>query len=193
MKFLVKAAVIAAALGGSALANADTFDFSYVFSDGQSVTGSLDGTLSGTTISNVNNLHVSLNGVAFTGGTVGPLALYGWNADDLAFEASAPAVVSTVASANNFAISNDVPFAGNPDYTFSFSNDPVYGRSVIAENFLAHDAFSGPDAGQLAIDPDNNGISGTWTITPVPIPAALPLLMSGLSVFGFARRRRRNV
>src|ERR1700734_2318461 len=69
MKFLIKAAVIAAALGGSAVASAATYDFSYTFTDGQQITGSLDGTLSGTSITNISDLQVSLNGIAFTGGS----------------------------------------------------------------------------------------------------------------------------
>jgi len=37
MNLFVKAAVIAAALGASAAASADTFDFSYTFTDGQEI------------------------------------------------------------------------------------------------------------------------------------------------------------
>jgi hypothetical protein len=62
---------------------------------------------------------------------------------------------------------------------------------VVAANFLQSDGFSGPGATQLDIDQSSGG---TWTLTPapVPLPAALPLLFSGLSslgLFGIGRRR----
>src|ERR1700743_2203055 len=109
MKLFIKAAVIAAALGASAVASATTYDFSYTFTDGQQITGSLDGTLSGTTISNISDLQVSLDGVAFAGGTdaSGPtsLAIYGYDVSNNTYDA--PASFSTVSSKNNFAITDE--------------------------------------------------------------------------------------
>lgn len=193
MKFLVKAAVVAAALGASAAASASSFDFSYTFTDGQQITGSLDGTLSGTTISNISDLQVSLNGVAFSGGSdangATSLGIYGF---DLTNGFGGPATFSTVASKNNFEITDENPASPNQaNYFFSFVNDPSFGTSIGAGNFLASDRFSGPGAPQGAGDSTDGGI-GTWTVTPspVPLPAALPLLLSGLGLFGFGRRRR---
>lgn len=193
MKFLIKAAVIAAALGGSAVASAATYDFSYTFTDGQQITGSLDGTLSGTTITGISDLQVSLNGIGFTGGTdpSGPtsLAIYGWNSATDAFD-STPAVFSTVGSQNKFEIADENPAGTNQNnYFFSYTNDPAFGSAVGAGNFLASDSFSGPGGFQAAGDVPADG---TWSVTPapVPLPAALPLLLSGLGLFGIGRRRR---
>src|SRR5262245_56647724 len=109
MKFRIKAAVIAAALGASAAASASTVNFSYTFGDGQQITGSLDGTLNGATITDISNLQVSLNNIASAGGS-GPggstsLQIYGWDTSNQTYDA--PASFSTLASQNNFIIADE--------------------------------------------------------------------------------------
>jgi hypothetical protein len=187
MKLLIKAAVIAAALGASAAASAATFDFSYTFTDGQQISGSLDGTQNGTNITNVSDLQVSLNGIAFSGGSdsngATKLQLFGYDASNGQFDA--PATFSTVSSKNNFEIADEGSAGAN--YFFSFVNDPSFGTLIGAGNFLASDKFSGPGGPQSAADFSDNG---SWKVAPVPLPAALPLLLSGLGLFGIGRRRR---
>jgi hypothetical protein len=198
MKVLIKTAAIAAAIGASVAANATTVDFSYTFSDGQQIAGSLDGVLNGTTITDIGDLYVSLNGIAFAGGTDGTgnataLGIYGYNTTTGLFDSGVAPVFSTVTSQNNFIIEDIAPSVGSSNYQFVFDNDPTYGATIVATNFLHSDSFSGPGATQLAIAPDSNGAYGTWTVeqAPVPLPAALPLLASGLGLLGGVARRTR--
>ena len=189
MKLLVTAAAIAAALGASAGVSAATFDFSYTFTDRQAISGSLDGTLNGTTIDNISNLHVALNGIDFAGGTdsngATSLQIFGYDSATQLFDA--PAVLSTVSSKNNFQIADESPTgAAQANYFFSFVNDPSFGALIGAGNFLHSDSFSGPGATQSAADFADGG---TWKVSAVPVPAALPLLLSGLGLLGLRRRR----
>ena len=78
-----------------------------------------------------------------------------------------------------------------PDYTYSlsFTNlTPSASAAVLA--FFGNSEQAWPDEG---FGIDNLLITGVPNVSPVPIPAALPLFASGLAVFGWvARRQRKN-
>jgi hypothetical protein len=131
---------------------------------------------------------VSLDGVAFSGGSdsSGPTTLAIYGSTSAGF--GGPGTISTVSSKNNFLIADEDPNGANQNnYFFAFTNDPSLGTSVAAGNFLASNA-AGTGFASAADTVD----AGTWSVTPspVPLPAALPLLLSGLGLFGIGRRSR---
>jgi hypothetical protein len=202
MKRSVQAAIIAAALGTSAAASADQFDFTYAFADGQQIVGSFLGLTSdgGQSATNISNLQVSLNGIAFAPVTAGgittgnaTLQINAWNPAAAAFIDTAPATVYANGALNNFVISDvDAAVNSSPDYEFAYINDAINSLyQAVAANYLHTDSFS-PGSTQLALD--SPGVASSWKLTdlsaPVPLPAGLPLLASGLGMIGFGVRRR---
>jgi hypothetical protein len=176
MKNVLKAAACVALLA-SISAHAETFDFSYTFGDGPVVTGSLDGTLVGDGVQNISDVHIALNGTAFTGA----LNVAGWDAGTSMFDS--PATVSTDATKNNFAFADaDAANLNAGNYTNLFemiTNDPN-ANGVFATNAKI---TSGANS---AFDLAPNG---SWSLAPVPLPAGLLLFSSGLGLFGALRRR----
>jgi hypothetical protein len=185
IKKLIQAAALLAACSGAA--HASTFDFSYTFNSISNdpaplVTGTFDGTLNGNLLTNISDVSVAVNGVAFNG----TLSIGSW--DPSAGEANfAPnaAVVSTNGALNNFVIvdTNDPTLTSNWTNLFYYINGTAPGsQEVSLQNTLGLSGFDSEAAGGV----------GTWSLQPVPLPAALPLLVSGLGLFAAAKRRRRE-
>jgi hypothetical protein len=188
IKKLIQAAALLAVCGGAA--HASTYDFSYTFTSGDTVTGSFDGTANGNLVTNITDITAVYDGQAFVGtlsiGAFNSTAPIGvpWN-----FSQNA-AVVSTNASLNNFIIADSTDPGAN-----GVTNYFYYVNGATPDQFGSHEAAAGDTnllTNNAAYDNDQfNGV-GQWTLTPapVPLPAALPLLMSGLGLFGIARRRK---
>ena len=187
IKKLIQAAALLAVCGGAA--NASTYDFSYTFTNNNVpapvVTGTFDGTLTGNLLTNISDVSVSVNGVAFNG----PLFLGSWDstAGAVSFAANT-AVVSTNAAQNNFVIADtsDPSLATFTNLFYYVSGAPGTTPSGGSQEVSLQNI-----AGPSAFDLDT---VGTWSLTPapVPLPAALPLLVSGLGLIAAAKRRRRE-
>jgi PEP-CTERM motif len=182
IKKLIQAAALLAACSGAA--QASTYDFSYTFTDGQEVTGALDGTLSGDLVTDISNVSVDFKGTAFNG----PLFIGSFDSSSGGFTYAAnSAVVSTNAALNNFVIndSND-PFNNNSTNSFYYFN------GATPDLLGSHEANVSTNAGPSDYDNDQTSGIGQWSLTPapVPLPAALPLMISGLGLLAAAKRRR---
>lgn len=199
-RIAVKAAVIATAVCASAAAHAtSTYNFTYSFGDGQQISGYFTGTSTdgGQLVTNVSNLQVSLNGIAFAPVTVGAntfgnatLQANNWNSGTVSFDNTTPVTIYANGALNHFVISDvDASQNTNPDYEFAYINDSANSiYEVVAANFLQSDSFSAGST-QLAID--TPAVAASWSLTQVPVPGALPLLASGLGLAGLVSRRRR--
>jgi hypothetical protein len=184
-KFIQAAALLAACSGA---AHASTYDFSYTFTSGQTVTGSLDGTLNGNLVTNISDVTVDFDGQAFNG----PLYIGAYNASTGAVNYAAnAAVVSTSATLNNFVIADNAdPGLNNVTNYFYYVNGTTPDLTGTQEVFAGQTL-----TGDAAYDNNTTGGLGTWSLTPapVPLPAALPLMFSGLGLLAAAKRRRKAV
>jgi hypothetical protein len=178
MKKLLSAALLMAACVTQA--HAETYNFSYSFDDGTSVvTGSLNGHLHGELLENIANVHVSLNGVAFTG----PLFIARWNDATGNWDNSQGAVVSTNAAKNNFVFADaKVPDSIAVNNYFYFVNSGVIGKQAFAVNYNNNDS---------ALDEPTHAASWTLVAAPVPEPTSAAMLLAGLGLSAAIARRRK--
>jgi hypothetical protein len=170
MKYMIAAVAAACALT-CANANATTFDFSYTFNNGGVLDGSLDGTLDGSLIDNISNVHMTFQGLAFDQSLI--TASYLPNGS---LSLGTP-IVSSDATQNDFAFGNTT----STQYVIFIGSASAAGAGA-SEAEVIGPLGSGTD------EPMNS----SWSITPapVPLPAAVWLLSSGVGLLGAWGRRK---
>ena len=161
----------AAALGLAGTAHAEKFDFSYTFTSGAVVTGSVDGKFEGAYVDNLSNLQLSYNGNAFSSATVGQT----WDPSVVDFT-SAPVRLAFDGSNNEFYLTDGT-------LSFGFINDVA--------NFGGPSIFAS-DLDLATNNADSDAAINQWTLAaaPIPEPGALALMLAGLGLVGTVARRR---
>ena len=199
MKLLNKVALTAAIALGSIAANATTFNFSYTFDptyasditgDGNPIvmTGSFSATASGLAVSNISNVQLALNGVAFNG----PLLIEAEDANGNFSSTIAPTFSSSLAQTNFVIADTDVATGSG---AASVSN------YFYIDGALAPTAQSGGQAFVMSLNtanfPVGNDLAAnpaTWQFSavtqPVPEPESYAMLLAGLGLLTVAARRR---
>jgi len=181
------AAALAATLASGA-ASAENFDFSYTFSSGDVISGSFQGTWNSTHTAalNITDVTASLDYVPFLAdANTGYLDVTAWNTTTGTWDDTIAPVISTNAANNNFVFADtDVAVNTAASNYFFFINDATQGQQAFAVNTNvldingnAQSAFDAPAA-------------GSWSLTAVPLPTTLPMMLSGLGLLVAAARRR---
>ena len=172
-------------------ASAALYNFSYTFTGGMSVTGSLTGNLVGDYVQNIGDVQVFFNGVQNTGTqyAVNYNPSFGW-------DNTANATVSTNASLNNFLFINS-NYPSDLSYTnyFYMRNNGFYSDAYAWNSATGSGGFD-------YVYPSNPNYStgiGHWSLTEatpvsaVPEPETYAMLLVGLGLIGFSARRRKDL
>jgi hypothetical protein len=176
LRLLAMAVVASTAIFTTGSAQASmTFNFSYQFSGGPTVSGSLDGDQNGNYVENISNISVFFNGTQMSG----PMHTAMFNGSDWV---NSPVVVSFDASNNNLIFINSDFLNGQPysEY-FAFRSGSVWAYSVPNSNLYAQEHVA----------------DARWSLTPAAVPepstylaGALLALPFGLQGIRLLRNRR---
>ncbi len=185
MKSTLKNIALGATLSLAALAAQaqSSFNFSYSFDpnntgNGQAlnITGSFTGTAAGDLISNISNISIAINGIAFSGPIVIEAADAAGN-----WSTSVAPVISANTGLANFVFA-DADVANNPGAVNNFFY--ISGGQVFALDFNVTDAGNNPLQGF------ETAANASWNVSAVPEPATWALMAAGVGFVALRRRRQ---
>lgn len=173
---------LATALTISTGAHATKFEFSwnaeYGFNAGNNVvTGTFEGTTNGNLITDLSNISVFINGIAFNGN--GNLYGLSYDTNSATGWVSGGAQASFNGTENNFLFIN-ADYPNSYDYTnYFYSSFNVGGSQAYDFNDWNNYAYTFGST-----TPDN------WSVSPVSVPEPTPLLLLALGLLGLTRFRQ---
>jgi hypothetical protein len=219
MQFFLKPSLVlvSLALGGVASATTVTYDFTAITTDaeyglatGTAVSGSFTINSSATGLKNSSNASAA----SFTGSNTTPAqqvftasvnlgptstigSIYSLSSITNGYDVIGGAL-STVAGGTFAAQQGNgngmvaIEFGPLPGYTFLSATSPLLNMSSVPAAIAAN-VFYPPTLEAYGQITNNNGPDLNFefqTVTPVPLPASLPLLLGSLGVFGIAVRKK---
>ena len=185
LRNLIAPAAVAILTAISLTAHASVFQFSYQFSGGPSITGTLEGTTSGQYVTNVSNVELSVGGTSHAPAAV----LSFWVTSGTAGE---PFAVSFDAALNNFWFADPAALdisglaTGNGSYGFALVGSGVSTPLANANGKDLAWYINGSSMPGGAFSRLNN----TWSLSQVPEPVSMTLV--GVALAGLVLSRRRS-
>ena len=185
--------VAAVALTSTGAAMATTYDFTYVFAGdgaGNTLTGSFNGTGPINDITNITDIHMSLNGTALAG----PFNAFSYTPTSTNCGSSScftlgGAVVSGDSSLSNFVFASAGSTADLGTANYFYVIQPWYnGSQTIAEQY----AFGG-NPNTFINYYNGQYVAANFSVSAVPEPAAWALMLVGFGGLGAALRSRRRI
>lgn len=180
---------VAIAFAVAAIASqAETFNYSYTFTDGTKVTGSFDGTSDGALVTGLTNISANINGAAFNGSG----NLVGFSYDSNSGYSSGGAVVSFDGRNNNLYFVDSLdPLSGYTNYFWSVpTGGPPKGQDyeVYAGGYDLVEYEYGHNRIPYVFSSDQWSLT---SVSAVPEPESYALMLVGLGFIGSLAKRRK--
>lgn len=189
MKNLLRMIAFWAILFAGSAAQASSYALSYVFSSGDTVSATFEGTTHGDLVTNLHDILLSYNGVPIGVGGDSPFVTYTysgspWIGDGANAWTLGTGVVSFSGKANYIYFANF-----DPNYNWVSHKNPV--RFFIDPNVVGLELNSG---GDYVVDGEGTYSASRWSliVTSVPEPETYGMLLGGLALTSLIARRRKS-